>query len=291
MDKQYRLGVLCIVGATVAWSSAGLIARLAATPPATTLFWRSGFAFLFVMGQIALTRRGRVSAAFRGIGVAGTVMAASFALSMGAFINALTYMRVANVLVFHAASPFFAALLAWVFIAERPRPPTLAAIALSLGGVAIMVAGALGPDDMKGDVLSAVMSLSFAVTIVLARGRPNLPMAAVTALSMLMMAVASLPWADLMPSLPDLGLLAAFGIGQMGVGSLLFTAGAKRVPAADAGLLSVLETVLGPLWVWLAVDERPDPGVLVGGGLVLAAVLTAGLFEGRRRQSATADAR
>jgi drug/metabolite transporter (DMT)-like permease len=291
MDKQYRIGVLCIVCATVAWSSAGLIARLAATPPATTLFWRSGFAFLFILCQIALTRRGRIAPAFRGIGVAGTVMAAAFALSMGAFINALTYMRVANVLVFHAASPFFAALLAWVFIAERPRGPTLAAIALSLCGVAIMVAGSLGPDDLKGDGLSAVMSLSFAVTIVLARASPNLPMAGVTALSMLLMAVASLPWADLTPSLPDLGLLAVFGIGQMGVGSLLFTAGAKRVPAADAGLLSVLETVLGPLWVWLAVDERPDPAVLAGGGLVLAAVLTAGLVEGRRRQIAAANVR
>jgi drug/metabolite transporter (DMT)-like permease len=113
-----------------------------------------------------------------------------------------------------------------------------------------------------------------------------MPMGAITALSMLMMALMALPWADLTPSLPDFGLLAAFGIGQMGVGSLLFTAGAKRVPAADAGLLSVLETVLGPLWVWLAVDERPDAAVLAGGGLVLAAVFMAGLAEQRRRAAA-----
>jgi drug/metabolite transporter (DMT)-like permease len=113
-----------------------------------------------------------------------------------------------------------------------------------------------------------------------------MPMGAVTALSMLMMTVMALPWADLTPSLPDLALLAAFGIGQMGIGSLLFTAGAKRLPAADAALLSVLETVLGPLWVWLAVDERPDASVLAGGGLVLAAVLMAGLVEQRRRMAA-----
>jgi drug/metabolite transporter (DMT)-like permease len=288
MDKQYRLGVLCIVGATVAWSSAGLIARLAATPTATTLFWRSGFAFLFILCQIALTERGGMVVSLRRIGVTGTAMAVAFAVSMAAFINALTYMRVANVLVFHAASPFFAALLAWVFIRERPRPATLLAVCVSLGGVAIMVAGAMGPNDLMGDALSAVMALSFAVTIVLARVRPDLPVGAVTALSMLIMAVTALPWADLTPSLPDLGLLAAFGIGQMGVGSLLFTAGAKRVPAADAGLLSVLETVLGPLWVWLAVDERPDAAVLAGGGLVLAAVLMAGLAEQRRRMAAAA---
>jgi drug/metabolite transporter (DMT)-like permease len=284
MDKQYRLGVLCIVGATVAWSSAGLIARLAATAPATTLFWRSGFAFLFILCRIAVGRRGEP--AVQRIGVVGVAMAASFAVSMGAFINALEYMRVANVLVFHAASPFFAALLAWACLGERPRPATLLAVCVSLGGVAMMVAGAVGPNDLMGDALSAVMSLSFAITIVLARARPDMPMGAITALSMLMMTLMALPWADLTPSLPDLGLLAAFGIGQMGVGSLLFTAGAKRVPAADAGLLSVLETVLGPLWVWLAVDERPDTAALAGGGLVLMAVFMAGLAEQRRRASA-----
>jgi len=286
MDKQYRLGVLCIVGATIAWSSAGLIARLAATPPGTTLFWRSGFAFLFILCQIALTQKGGIPSSFRRIGLAGAAMAVSFAVSMATFINALVYMRVANVLVFHAASPFFAALLAWVCIRERPRPATLLAVCLSLVGVAIMVAGAIGPNDLFGDALSAVMSLSFAITIVLARARPDLPMGAVTALSMLFMTLLALPWADLAPSTPDLALLAAFGIGQMGVGSLLFTAGAKRVPAVDAGLLSVLETVLGPLWVWLAVDERPDTAVLAGGGLVLGAVLMAGLAEQRRRATA-----
>lgn len=290
MDRQYRLGVLCIVGATVAWSSAGLIARLAATPPATTLFWRSAFAFAFILAQIALTRppgrRPDLGQAIRRMGLAGIAMAAAFATSMATFINALAYMRVANVLVFHAASPFLAALLAWICIRERPRRATLVAVCVSLLGVVVMVAGALGPNDLIGDALSAMMALSFAATIVLARARQDLPMGVVTALAMLLMALAALPWADLAPSTPDLALLAAFGIGQMGVGSLLFTAGAKRVPAADAGLLSVLETVLGPLWVWLAVDERPDPAVLAGGGLVLAAVVMAGIVEQRGRVAA-----
>ncbi len=283
MDRQYRLGVMCIIGATVAWSSAGLIARLAATPPATTLFWRSAFACLFIVSQGILTGHQDFARSFRRIGVAGTAMAAAFAVSMAAFINALAYMRVANVLVFHAASPFFAALLAWICIHERPRPVTLLAICISLGGVAVMVGGALGPNELLGDALSAVMALSFAATIVLARARPDLPMGAVTALAMLMMALAALPWANLTPSGAEFALLAAFGIGQMGVGSLLFTAGASRVPAADAGLLSVLETVLGPLWVWLAVGEQPDTAVLAGGGLVLAAVLMAGAAEQWRR--------
>jgi drug/metabolite transporter (DMT)-like permease len=250
------------------------------------LFWRSVFACLFILCQIAVTDRRGALGNVRRIGWAGLAMAASFAVSMTAFINALGYLRVANVLVFHAASPFFAALLAWMTIRERPRPATLSAICLSMAGVAIMVGGAFGPNDLIGDVLSALMALSFAATIVLARAHPDLPMSAVTALSMLMIAVLALPWAALAPGWPSLGLLALFGVGQMGIGSLLFAAGARRIPAADAGLFSVLETVLGPLWVWLAVNERPDPSVLAGGGLVLAAVLMAGLMEQRGRVAA-----
>jgi drug/metabolite transporter (DMT)-like permease len=282
MDKQYRLGAVCVVGATVAWSSAGLIARLAATAPATTLFWRSGFAFLFILGQIVVTRRRDLAHVFRGIGLAGFGMAVAFAVSMAAFINALTYMRVANVLIFQAASPFVAALLAWAFLGERPGRTTLLAVGVSLVGVAIMVAASLGPNDLFGDALSAVMAVCFAITIVLARARPALPMGSVTALSMLVMAAMALPWADWAPGTDELAWLALFGIGQMGIGSLLFTAGAKRIPAADAGLFSVLETVLGPLWVWLGVGEQPDMPVLLGGGLVLAAAVTAGITESRR---------
>jgi drug/metabolite transporter (DMT)-like permease len=210
-------------------------------------------------------------------------MAAAFAVSMCAFINALNYMTVANVLVFQAASPFVAALLAWACLHERLRPATLLAVGVSMCGVAIMVGGSLGPNDLIGDALSAVMSVAFAVTIVLARARPDMPVGVITALSMLIMTVMAAPWADLAPTPSNLVLLAAFGIGQMGVGSLLFTAGAKYVPAADAGLLSVLETVLGPLWVWLAVGEQPGNAVLIGGGLVLAAVAAAGIADQRWR--------
>jgi len=283
MDKQYRLGVLCILGATLAWSSAGLIARVAATPPATTLFWRSSFACLFLFAQTALTDRRGFLPSFRRIGWDGLAMVVAWALSMAAFISALTFMRVANVLVFQASAPFIAALLAWVALGERPGGATAAAIGVSLVGVAVMVSGSLGPNDLVGDALSVVMGISFAVTIVLARGRPQMPLGTVTALAMLLTAGGSLPWADLAPGWQPFLLLAAFGIGQMGLGTLLFTMGARRLPAADAGLLSVLETVLGPLWVWLAVDERPDANALLGGSLVIGAVIAAGFAEQRRR--------
>lgn len=283
MNTEYRRGALLVASAAVAWSSAGLIARWADTPAWTTLFWRSAFAALFILAQIAVQEPGGFAEQFRRMRWPGIVMAVAFATSMIAFINALSVTRVANVLVFHAASPFVAAILAWIWIKERPKPRTLAAIVASLIGVLVMVAGSTAPASLLGSLLATLMVVTFAVTIVLGRGNPGLPMGAVTLLAMGFTTLTALPFAEFRLSAGDFALLAAFGVGQMGVGSLLFTAGVKLLPAADVGLISVLETVLGPLWVWLLIGEAPDLWALLGGALVLAALVFAALGERQRR--------
>ena len=71
----------------------------------------------------------------------------------------------------------------------------------------------------------------------------------------------------------DIGWLATLGIGQVGLGFVLFAVGARLIPAAQAGLITLLEVVLGPLWVWLALDERPSTLTLVGGAVVIVAIV------------------
>ncbi|HET6366228.1 MAG TPA: EamA family transporter, partial [Pseudomonadales bacterium] len=71
----------------------------------------------------------------------------------------------------------------------------------------------------------------------------------------------------------DLALLALFGAAQLGFGLVLFTAGARLIPVADASLIAVLESVLGPVWVWLALGETPAPAALVGGAIILTALV------------------
>jgi len=100
------------------------------------------------------------------------------------------------------------------------------------------------------------------------------PMPAAAALAAGLGAVLASGWAE--PSSAgagDLALLALFGIGQLGAGLLLFTAGARLIPVAEASLIAVLECVLGPLWVWLAVGERPGAFSLVGGAVILSALI------------------
>ena len=110
--------------------------------------------------------------------------------------------------------------------------------------------------------------------IVITRWRRDVSMAPATCLSQLILVVAMLPFAS--PGAiggDDVGWLAALGIGQIGLGFVLLTVGARLIPAAQVGLITLLEIVLGPIWVWLALDERPSTLTLAGGAIVVAAIV------------------
>src|SRR5204863_7004498 len=110
--------------------------------------------------------------------------------------------------------------------------------------------------------------------IVITRWRHDVSMAPATCLSQAILVVAFLQFAS--PAQiggDDLGWLAALGIGQIGLGFALLTVGARLIPAAQVGLITLLEVVLGPLWVWLALDERPSTLTLVGGATVIVAIV------------------
>ena len=146
-------------------------------------------------------------------------------------------------------------------------------MALALVGVAVML-GAPGEGSLAGDGLSFVAALAFAMTIVITRWRHDISMAPATCLSQAILVVAFLPFA--VPGEirgDDVGWLATLGIGQVGLGLGLLTVGARLIPAAQVGLITLLEVVLGPLWVWLALDERPSALTLVGGAIVIVAIV------------------
>jgi drug/metabolite transporter (DMT)-like permease len=146
-------------------------------------------------------------------------------------------------------------------------------MALALAGVTVML-GAPGEGSLAGDGLSFVVALAFAVMIVITRWRHDVSMAPATCLSQAILVAAFLPFAS--PGEidgDDVGWLAALGVGQIGLGFALLTVGARLIPAAQVGLITLLEVVLGPVWVWLALDERPSTLTLVGGSIVIVAIV------------------
>lgn len=268
-----RRGQVFIALAAVAWSTAGVLQRQLSLDAATQVGGRAVFAALALLAYVAIVERGNVVGAWRSIGVAGVGLAVCLAAASCAFILALNETSVARVLFIQAIAPVLAALLARVLLGEPIGPRTAVALALAVAGVAIML-GAPGGGDVTGDLLALVMALSFALALVITRHRREVSMAPATCLSQVLLMVAFLPFSSLGDAGGgDLVVLAALGAGQIGLGLIFLTIGARLIPAAQVGLITLLEVVLGPLWVWLALDERPGTLTLVGGAVVVAAIV------------------
>jgi drug/metabolite transporter (DMT)-like permease len=176
--------------------------------------------------------------------------------------------------------PYVAGLLGWLLLGERVPTRTWLFMSVALAGAVVMVSDSYTRGALVGDLLAIVMATSFAVATVLIRRHPDIQMAPAAALATLLTAVVALPFAEPLTTAPrDLALLVFFGIGQFSGGFLMFMVGARLIPAAESALLGMLETVLGPLWVWLVLNERPGPGTMVGGALILSALLANTLID------------
>jgi drug/metabolite transporter (DMT)-like permease len=269
-----RRGALLVTGAAVVWSSGALIARLVATTPWTTNLWRSLFASAFLGVLLSITGRRSIVAQWREGGRPVIAVAACMALASTCFIFSLAHTSVANTLLLMSTSPYVVGLLGWLVLGERVLPRTWVTMGVALAGAVVMVSSSYGRGGLLGDLLAVVMATSFAVATVLIRRHPRIPMAPAAALATTFTFLLALPMATPLATTPrDLLLLAFFGIGQFGAGFLLFMAGARLIPAAQTSLIGMLETVLGPVWVWLVLNERADTAALIGGALILVALV------------------
>lgn len=272
-SRRHRRGQIYVALAAVAWSTAGVLQRQLTLDTPTQVAGRAAFAGVALLAYVAVMERGRVVQAFRSVGLAGVAVALCVATASGSFISALNHTTVARVLFILAVAPVLAALLARVALGEPITRRTVQAMALALAGVTVML-GAPGEGNLAGDGLSFLAAFAFALMIVITRWRHDVSMAPATCLSQAILVVAFLPFASPREiGGEDVFWLAALGVGQIGLGFALLTVGARLIPAAQVGLITLLEVVLGPLWVWLALDERPSALTLVGGAIVIVAIV------------------
>lgn len=282
------LGIALVVGGVVLWSTAGVFVRLLDLDNWTLQAWRSLFGALSLLAIVVAQHRQRTMHAFRAIGLAGLAAVPVSAISMFTYVVALKLTTVANVMVVYATVPFIAAAIAFIWNRERSAPSTILASAIALIGVGIMVGSATRGGDLAGDALSLIMTLTFAILLVMARRYRSLSMAPINALAAALCALVCWP---LMPgvsvSARELLILAAFGAATMGISYILFLTGGRRIPSSEAGLLGLLEVVIAPLWVWIGFGEVPARSAVIGGTLVLLAVVWH-LSNGLRRSTAPA---
>lgn len=278
-DSRYPLGVALVLVAGICLSTGGVLLRtVEAADGWQILFYRS-FTFLFtLLCYLCVVYRGRLVAPFRAIGWQGLVAAVALGVGFSCYVFGMLLTTVANLVFLLATGPFFAAGLAWLLLGERVARVALLAMSVAAAGIGLMVADGLSTGRLLGSLIGLGAPITFAILVIAVRSRPQVDMVPATCLGGLVsLLIAVVMLDDFAISGRDLVLCLLLGSVQVGAGFLLITLGARHVPSAEVPLFALTETVLAPIWVWLAIDEVPSVLTLAGGAAVLAAVAVAGL--------------
>ena len=275
--REELIGFLLVFLSALMWSFGGTIARFITVGDSwTVIFWRSVWAAAFLLSFMAWRDgwRGMLKS-FREMGLPGLAVGFCFAIASTAFVVALAYTTVANILLMQAGVPLLAALLAWALFRERVGVVTWVAIAAVIAGVAIMVSESLnGAVSPIGDGLALLIALMFSIATVITRRFASVRMTPATCLGTILAAgFAASQASTFNVSAGDMGFLFAFGVVNLGIGLAFFATGARLIPAAIAALLGTFEPILGPIWVWLIHSEVPSGRTIIGGAVVVTALL------------------
>ncbi len=260
-----------------------LLIRLAAVEPFTLAAMRGVMGGLMVLALSALWYRRGFAGQFRGLGVWVLAVMLLQGVGMILFVNALAYTSVANVLIAFATMPLIAAVMAWAVLGERVAPVTWAAILVCLGGLIIVVSGSLGTGRLFGDLLALIDAVCLAAFLVVVRRHRTLNMVPAMGLGLLTSAVLAAPFAAF-PALAPLQWLwiALIGLVVLPLGAMLLTLGPRYLAAPEVAMLMLLETVVGPFWVWLVLAEEPGIRSLIGGAIIVATLSLHALVRLRR---------
>ncbi|MDP6399458.1 MAG: EamA family transporter, partial [Arenicellales bacterium] len=237
------------------------------------LFYRSFFMIGLLIGVLAVKSKGRLLTQFRGLRGEDILLALFLGTGFVAYVFALLQTTVANALFIFSSAPFVAALLGWLILREAVPWHTWIAIAMAMAGLAIMVGNGLASGRYLGNLIALWLPISYAASVILVRrsSRPNMLVA--LCLAGVVSLVCAAPFiGDLVISRHDLLVSAYLGVFQVGLGFTFMVLGARYVPAAQVGLLALVEPVLAPLWAWMVVTEIPAQTTLIGGAIILLAI-------------------
>lgn len=269
----HHTGVLLVVLSAVAFSTAGIFTKSVNADAWSVIFWRGVSAIAFTL--VFLWVRSESKSEWRNFRAPAMLATLLMASGTAAFIPAFKLTSVANVSVIWATSPFVAALMAWVFIREAPSARTLVYSALALVGVLITMQGSLATSNVAGDLLALWMTLMMASTMVVYRAHPDTPTKLPSAFSALLLLPFAMIYATpLEVANNEIGVLTAFGL-VFAAASVLLAEGARRIPSANAALISAIETPLAPIWALLILAETPSIATFAGGILIIGAVISA----------------
>lgn len=288
-DRAYQRGVLLVLLAGTCWSVMGLVVRyMDSATTAQILVYRSISLSPFLFILISVRSGGRPFRAIHDAGLPAIYGGMALVVAFAGGIAAIQLTTVANALFLFASAPFFAAILGWVMLGEGVRPVTWVAMLIGSAGIGLMVSEGISLGYMMGNLLAVASALGFALFTVALRWRQTSDMLPAVFLGSVFSFGAATAFCmtsgiGLALSQHDVMLCLALGVFQLGFGLTFYTMGAKAVPAAELALLSMLEVILGVLWVWLFLNEAAGTSTMIGGAVLLGAIAGNAISGARRK--------
>jgi drug/metabolite transporter (DMT)-like permease len=238
------------------------------------LFWRSLFFSLTIIAFLIISYKKNTLKVFYESGLPGFIGGIVLSFGFCGYVFAMYNTTVANTNFIISLQILFLAIFGYFFLKEKINSITLISIVLAMTGVLVMVGNSLTPGELSGNLAAFTMPITFAVLIMIVRKFPTVDMVPAQFIAGISSClIGFLLSTKLMISLNDIFLGFLAGFFQVGFGFIFITIGARTTPSAMVGIIMLSESVLGPIWAFLFVSERPSIFALIGGAIILSAVL------------------
>ena len=238
------------------------------------LFWRSVFFSIVVLFFLLLNYKKNFFNSIYNIGLPGFFGGIVLSCGYAGYVFAMYNTTVANANFIIQTQTIFLAIFGYIFLKEKISILTITSIVLAFSGIFLMLGDSLNSGQMIGNIAAFIMPISFAVLILTVRKYPNvdmIPLQLIAGIGAIILGY--LFSSQIIVSSYDIFLGFIAGFFQVGLGFIFITVGAKTTPSALVGIIMLTEAILGPLWAWLFINETPPLVVLVGGSIVLFAVV------------------
>ena len=238
------------------------------------LFWRSLFFSLTILAFLIISYKGKTLKSFYVSGLPGFLGGIILSVGFCGYVFAMYNTTVANTNFIISLQILFLAIFGYFFLKEKISLITLISIVLAMTGVLLMVGNSLTPGELSGNLAAFTMPITFAVLITIVRKFPTVDMVPAQFIAGISSCVIGFLLSSKIMISPNdifLGFLAGFF--QVGLGFIFITTGARTTPSAMVGIIMLSESVLGPIWAFVFVSERPSMYGLIGGAIILFAVL------------------
>ena len=276
MNFVYKIpGPLLILTGGFCLSWGGLILRSFESASIwQILFYRSIFFLWVLIAFILLTYGKKTFKKIKEAGVPGLIGGIFLSTNFVAYMYSMMETTVANVVFIISTQTVFLPIVAYIFLKEKISPRGYVAIMLAMIGVTLMIGDSLGTGSLKGNLAALTIPINFSVLVLIIRKYPKVDMIpAIFYAGILSCLYGLFLLEDMVISTKDIWLSFLLGVPQLAFGFIFITIGSRTTPAVMVGLLMLMESIFAPIWVWLFFNEIPPVSVLIGGIIILSAVV------------------